>query len=114
METGRADINSVLLQMRQMQAQIQGPIEKPSNTIAASKTADDPNFGEMMANAVNDVNDQQAQAKALATAYEQGDPSVDLTQVMISIQKASLSFEAMNQVRNRLVRAYEDIMNMPV
>lgn len=114
METGRADINSVLLQMRQMQEQIQGPIEKPSNTIEAGKTADSPNFGEMMANAVNGVNDQQMQAKALATAYEKGDPSVDLTQVMISIQKASLSFDAMNQVRNRLVRAYEDIMNMPV
>jgi len=118
METGRADINSVLLQMRQMQAQIQGPnqgtIEKPDHVVAAGKIADGPDFGEMMANAVNGVNEQQMQARALATAYEQGDSSVDLTQVMISIQKASLSFEAMNQVRNRLVRAYEDIMNMPV
>ncbi|MCF7981880.1 MAG: flagellar hook-basal body complex protein FliE [Pseudomonadales bacterium] len=113
METNRADINSVLLQMRQMQAQIQTQVEKPSDLMDTQKT-DGPNFGEMMANAVNGVNDQQMQAKALATAYEKGDPSVDLTQVMISIQKASLSFEAMNQVRNRLVRAYEDIMNMPV
>jgi len=63
---------------------------------------------------VDAVNTQQAHAKALVTAYEQGDPGTDLTQVMVSIQKASVSFDAMNQVRNRLVRAYEDIMNMPV
>jgi flagellar hook-basal body complex protein FliE len=43
-----------------------------------------------------------------------GDPQVDITQVMIQMQKASVSFEAMNQVRNRLVSAYQDIMNMPI
>lgn len=113
METGRADINSVLQQMRQMQTQIQNQVERPVAPQATQK-ADGPNFGTMMTNAVNSVNDQQMQAQALATAYEKGDPNIDLTQVMISIQKASISFDAMNQVRNRLVRAYEDIMNMPV
>lgn len=117
MTTNRADINSVLLQMRQMQTQIQGQLERPGDALKPadqSNSTEGPDFSEMMANAVNGVNDQQMQAKELATAYEQGDPNVDLTQVMISIQKASLSFEAMTQVRNRLVRAYEDIMNMPV
>jgi len=50
----------------------------------------------------------------MATAYEQGDPNVDITRVMIASQKASVSFEALTQVRNRVVQAYEDIMKMPV
>jgi len=53
-------------------------------------------------------------SSAMAKAYEQGDPSVSLTQVMIQSQKASVSFEALSQVRNKVVKAYEDIMNMPV
>ncbi len=114
MTTTRADINSVLVQMRQMQVQVQSQVEKPDLAHNGVNKTEGPNFSEMMENAVGAVNDQQMQAKALSTAYEQGDTSVDLTQVMISMQKASLSFEAMTQVRNRLVRAYEDIMNMPV
>ncbi|MBR9885467.1 MAG: flagellar hook-basal body complex protein FliE, partial [Oceanospirillales bacterium] len=47
-------------------------------------------------------------------AYELGDPSVDLPQVMIQAQKASVSFQAMTQVRNRLVSAYEEIMKMSI
>jgi flagellar hook-basal body complex protein FliE len=39
---------------------------------------------------------------------------MDLSQVMIAVQKSSLSFEAMVQVRNKLVEAYKDVMNMPI
>jgi flagellar hook-basal body complex protein FliE len=48
------------------------------------------------------------------TAYERGEPGVDLAEVMIQAQKASVSFTALTQVRNRLVTAYEDIMKMPI
>jgi len=60
------------------------------------------------------VNETQSRSSALQTAYELGDKSVDITQVMVQMQKASVSFEAMTQVRNRLVSAYQDIMNMPL
>jgi flagellar hook-basal body complex protein FliE len=50
----------------------------------------------------------------MAVAYEKGDPTIDLPQVMIAAEKASVSFQAMTQVRNRLVSAYEDIMKMPI
>ena len=40
--------------------------------------------------------------------------SVTLPEVMIALQKASLSFQAMTEVRNRLVNAYQEIMNMPI
>ena len=114
MNTTRADINSVLMQMRELQMQAQSQTNKPGGPVEGAVKADAPDFGDMLSNAVDNVNDQQMASKELATAYELGDPRVDLTQVMISMQKASLSFQAMTQVRNRLVSAYEDIMNMPV
>jgi len=46
--------------------------------------------------------------------FSAGDPDVKLQDVMVNLQKASLSFQQMVQVRNRLVSAYQDIMNMPV
>ena len=50
----------------------------------------------------------------MAEAFEAGTENVDLADVMISLQKASLSFKAMTEVRNQLVNAYQEIMNMPV
>ena len=110
----RVDISSVLMQMRNMQVQAQGQVNKPAEMTKGAEKTEAPGFGEMLSQAVNKVNDTQTQAGALATAYEQGAPGVDLTQVMISMQKASVSFQAMTQVRNRLVSAYEDVMNMPI
>jgi flagellar hook-basal body complex protein FliE len=49
----------------------------------------------------------------MTEAYERGE-DVPLTDVVLSMQKSSLSFEATLQVRNKVLKAYEDIMNMPV
>jgi flagellar hook-basal body complex protein FliE len=68
----------------------------------------------MLGKAVNSVNELQQNTNDLRTAYDMGDPNVDITRVMIAAQKSSVSFEALTQVRNRVVRAYEDIMNMPI
>jgi flagellar hook-basal body complex protein FliE len=46
-------------------------------------------------------------------AFEKGE-DMDLADVMIQAQKASLSFQAMTQVRNKLLEAYRDIKNMPI
>jgi len=51
--------------------------------------------------------------KKMTTAYEQGD-DVPLTDVVLSMQKASIAFEATLQIRNKVIKAYEDIKNMPV
>ena len=53
-------------------------------------------------------------ATALSERFERGEPGVDIADVMVSIQKANVSFQAATQVRNRLVSAYQDIMNMPL
>ncbi len=78
------------------------------------QTQDVPSFGDMFESAFNTVNENQKVANELATRYEMGDPKVDLPEVMIALQKSSVSFQAMTQVRNKMVDAYKDIMNMPI
>jgi len=121
--TDRMDINQLLMQMREIRGQVQtsaiGP-ESIGNAIGAGNAtsttgeADRTGFADMLKSAVNSVSETQQKSSELQRAFEMGDPQVDITQVMIQMQKASVSFEAMNQVRNRLVTAYQDIMNMPI
>jgi len=70
-------------------------------------------FTDAMRGALNQVNDMQAQSGAISEAYERGE-TTDIAAVMLSRQQASIGFEATMQVRNRLLSAYKDIMNMPV
>lgn len=77
---------------------------------AAAPPAD---FGNAMNQALGAVNEQQSRASVASAAYERGD-TTDIAAVMLQRQKASISFEATLQVRNRLLSAYKDIMNMPV
>jgi flagellar hook-basal body complex protein FliE len=70
-------------------------------------------FGKSMTDALKAVSDQQATASDMSAAYERGDTH-DIVSVMVERQKASLGFEATLQVRNKLLGAYRDIMNMPV
>jgi len=99
-------IDQVLAQIRTMRAEVQG-IEPQADTTDAS-------FGALLKNSIDHVNQTQQASSGLQTAFEKGDPSVDLAQVMIASQKANVEFQAMVQVRNKLVEAYKDIMNMPI
>ncbi len=72
-----------------------------------------PGFGDAVERALAQVNEAQQKAKSLRESYELGEP-VPLTDVVIQMQKASLAFEATLQVRNKVMKAYEDILNMPV
>ncbi|MCJ8340371.1 MAG: flagellar hook-basal body complex protein FliE [Pseudomonadales bacterium] len=112
----RADINSVLMQMRSIKSQAQEQIPSVNFSAKDSKIQEiqKSDFGQLLKSAVDKVNETQAISKNLATAYEKGDPTVELTQVMVSLQKSSIAFEAMAQVRNKLVSAYEDVMKMPI
>jgi flagellar hook-basal body complex protein FliE len=119
----RADINSVLSDIRSLRSQmmqnqrveqdqsVRGRIDGPRQVRG---TQEIPSFSDMLGKAVNSVNELQQNTNDLRTAYDMGDPNVDITRVMIAAQKSSVSFEALTQVRNRVVRAYEDIMNMPI
>lgn len=117
--TGRADISQVLAEMRNLRTQIQSaadlkPEVSPTRIDSANKVSEVPKFSDLLSSAVNGVNEAQKASSALKTAYEQGDPNVSITQVMIQSQKASVAFDAVTQVRNRVVKAYEEIMKMPV
>lgn len=72
------------------------------------------NFSELLAKAVDNVNDSQQQATALKESFQRGDEGIDISRVMIASQKAGIEFQLMMQVRNRLVNAYQDIMNMQI
>ena len=71
-------------------------------------------FSSLLKTSIDKVNSVQKQAGEMATAYEMGSKEHTLPDVMIQLQKANLSFQAMTQVRNRLVSAYQDVMNMQI
>ena len=71
-------------------------------------------FAQVLQNSINQVNQTQQQAEAMAANFAAGDNSANLHEVMMSLQKANLSFQEMVQVRNKLVTAYHDVMNMQV
>ena len=70
-------------------------------------------FGDYIQTAVESVNETQMNASDMRDAYERGE-DVALTDVVLSMQKSSLAFEATLQVRNKLLKAYNDVLNMPV
>lgn len=71
-------------------------------------------FSALFSQALGTVNELQMQAGNLSDRLVKGDPGVTLAQSVLAGQKASIAFEATMQVRNRLVQAYQDIMNMPL
>jgi flagellar hook-basal body complex protein FliE len=72
------------------------------------------NFSDALKASLNQVNQVQMNAEKMGKSFAMGDDSVSLSDVMIAGQKASISFQATVQVRNKLVSAYHDIMNMQV
>ncbi|MGE4349504.1 MAG: flagellar hook-basal body complex protein FliE [Candidatus Berkiella sp.] len=78
------------------------------------ETVKESSFHSMFTDAVNGVNNLSKDANNLVSRFEMHDPNVNITEVMVALQKANLSFQAMTQVRNQLVNAYKDIMNMPI
>ena len=103
------DVNRVLSQIRSLSEQA---ANRPAPV--AVKTPTENTFGQIVGNAVSKVNETQQAATQLQTAFEMGDPSADLARVMIAQASAQVSFKAMAEVRNRLVSAYQEIMNMPI
>ena len=114
------DINNVLAQIRSIsaQAKIGGPGAAGAagalgNAAAAGKSGAS-EFANLLRAGIDQVNQTQQSADSLATAFQKGTPGVELPQVMLEMQKASVSFRAVTEVRNRLVNAYQEIMNMPI
>ncbi|MBK8335999.1 MAG: flagellar hook-basal body complex protein FliE [Sterolibacteriaceae bacterium] len=80
----------------------------------ATTAAGGVDFAQVLDSALQGVSKAQNGAQEMAQSFSAGDPNVNLQDVMINLQKANLSFQQMVQVRNKLVTAYQDIMNMQV
>jgi flagellar hook-basal body complex protein FliE len=104
------DVNSLLSQMRQMSA----TTRMPESAFKAAPPAQGGDFGALLKQSIAAVGNNQAEAGRLAASFERGDAGADLGRTMIAVQKSDLSLRGLIEVRNKLVDAYKDIMNMPV
>lgn len=87
---------------------------RPPESASQPARPEGPDFGAMLKTTIDAVNDAQKYSSQLKTGFESGTTDKSLAEVMIASQKASLSFRAVTEVRNKLITAYQDIMNMPV
>ena len=83
----------------------------PTPGVAPNSKA--PGFGALVSNMVGQVNQAQMHSRGMQEAFDRGE-QVPLTDVVLAMQKSSIAFEATLQVRNKVLKAYEDILNMPV
>jgi flagellar hook-basal body complex protein FliE len=97
-------ISDLLAQMQRLSESAEG----------AAPNAPEGDFAALLKTSIEKVNEAQSSASEMAAAFERGDAGTSLPEVMIALQKASLSFQAMTEVRNQLVNAYQEIMNLPV
>jgi flagellar hook-basal body complex protein FliE len=111
-------IQQVLAEMRALQARASGSAEPLGAQMASGGApatgAAGTDFATLMKGTVDHIATMQNQATSLAESYEAGDKSVDITKVMLEVQKAGLAFRAMTEVRNKLVDAYTQVMQMSV
>ena len=108
MNNSTINTDALLTQMREMVSAAQNqtkPVEE--NTVQSD-------FSTLLKESINSVNESQQEATRLSDAFQGGDPNVKMSEVMIALQKSNVSFQGMMQVRNKLVSAYQEIMNMQV
>ncbi len=102
-------IDQMLSLMRTTAAQAGGRVSESQSAPAGGA-----DFAKILQNSIDQVNQTQQQAQDMAANFAAGDGNTNLQDVMISLQKANISFQEMVQVRNKLVSAYQDVMNMQV
>jgi len=109
-------INQVLAQIRSLSSHGLQPTRPSAPGVEGAGATGGVNgsFGQMLKQGIDAVNKSQQSAASLGDAFERGVAGVDLAQVMLETQKASVSFRALAEVRNRLVNVYQEIMNMPI
>jgi flagellar hook-basal body complex protein FliE len=101
-------IDDVLQQMRALAKTAEGGFDK------VVEKGQQVNFGQLLKQTIDNVNVNQQHAVRLAEAFERGETQVNVAEVMVAMQKSNLTFQALTQVRNHLLTAYKEIMNMQV
>jgi len=103
-------VDQMLSEMRSVMAMAQGGGVKAAAVTSAGSTG----FADALKNSLDSIAASHEKAESLQTAFVMGDDKVSLSDVMISMQKAGIEFQAAVQVRNKFVMAYNDVMNMQV
>lgn len=120
--SNQAQIQDILQKIGQMRA-LANPVTsgiapgasvKAALETQANNAGGAPSFVAALRNSLDSVNADQNKVTELSQAYEMGSNNIDLTDVMVAVQKANVSFQSAVQVRNRLVSAYHDMMNMQI
>jgi flagellar hook-basal body complex protein FliE len=106
------NVEQMVNQLRAVAAQAAGSSAAVSGANSGVPQGQD--FAALLKSAVDEVNSAQQDARQLTRQFEAGNSDVNLQDVVLSLQKASLSFQTMVQVRNKLVSAYQEVMNMQV
>lgn len=81
---------------------------------ASTGSGDSIDFAVYLKDALNSISSVQNESKAKSEAFELGETGIELSDIIIDSQKASISLQLAVQVRNRVVQAYSEIMSMPV
>ncbi|MBZ9556975.1 MULTISPECIES: flagellar hook-basal body complex protein FliE [Modicisalibacter] len=105
-------MQAALQQMQSLATQAGAAQEARGQQVATS--VGQGGFADALQSSVERINRLQKKADAGIKAFEAGEPGVALNDVMVDMQKSSIGFQMGVQVRNRLVTAYKDIMNMQV
>jgi flagellar hook-basal body complex protein FliE len=109
-------IEAMVAQLKSAAARASGQVEPGADASQAAQATTVPraDFANILKSSLDSVNSAQQQAGQLSKSYSLGDDSVNLSDVMISAQKANIALQTTIQVRNKLVSAYTEIMNMQV
>jgi flagellar hook-basal body complex protein FliE len=96
------------------QAAARAGLSATGQPLPAAKPTSGPSFGDAMSQALKSVSASQNEAVRLQREVQLDNPTVSLEETMVAMQKAQIGFQAALQVRNRLVSAYSEIMNMQI
>ena len=105
-------IDRMLSQLRTAQALASRKPE--ARTVAPEAGAPKADFSTLLKESLNQVAKTQNDAVHLSKAFSVGDPNTNLQDVMIAMQKSTISFQQAIQVRNKLVQSYQEIMNLAI
>ncbi len=101
------DTSSMLAQMHAM-------AERARGTDTAAQQPDGAGFGDLLRHSIDRVNELQQQSRSAKEAFQAGVGEMSLAEVMLASEKAGIAFQAVLQVRNKVIRAYQDVISMPL
>ena len=106
-----ANIQAMLQTLKQYETEAKSGLN--AGNVVGKSEVPQPSFLDSVKSAVGSVNDAAQAAGIRKTAYEKGE-DIPLTDVVLSMQRSSVAFEATLQIRNKMLRAYEEVLRMPV